>query len=132
MVWRVHDGTTVCTVGSERSVSGLSWSATRTSVDKRSRRTALLAVILAGSLVACGGGAPGEVSARANIFGAGRDAPPAPGGGGAGVLPPVWQLPAGTERLIAFSRVDGQVNPIEEEAGFVGPAGDGGGSERPT
>ena len=43
----------------------------------------------------------------------------------AGVLPPVWQLP-GTERLIAFSRVDGQVNPIEGEAGFVGPAGDGG------
>ena len=98
----------------------------RTSVDKRSRRTALLAVILAGQLVACGGGAPGEVPARANIFGAGRDAPPAPAGGGAGVLPPVWQLSAGTERLIAFSRVEGQVNPIEGEAGFVGPAGDGG------
>jgi hypothetical protein len=95
-------------------------------VDKRSRRTALLTVILAGQLVACGGGAPGEVPARANIFGAGRDAPPAPSGGGAGVLPPVWQLSAGTERLIIFSRVEGQVNPIEGEAELVGPAGDGG------
>jgi hypothetical protein len=35
------------------------------------------------------------VPARANIFGAGRDEPPQPGGGGAGVLPPVWQLPSG-------------------------------------
>ena len=35
-------------------------------------------------VVACGRGAPVEVLARANIFGAGRDAPPAPGGGGQG------------------------------------------------
>lgn len=49
---------------------------------------------------------PGEVSvqisAQANLFGAGLDRPPAPAGGGAGVVPPFVELPAGATRLVTF------------------------------
>lgn len=65
------------------------------------------------------------VPAEANIFGAGRKEAPAPGGGGAGVVPPSWQLPPGKDRIITFPSVGGQVNPIiMYPDNWNGPAGD--------
>lgn len=49
----------------------------------------------------------------ANIFGAGHDQPPAPGGGGAGTPPPVWTVPAGTTTM-AVTSATGRVKPIPE------------------
>jgi hypothetical protein len=54
----------------------------------------------------------GTVPGQANIYGAGREAPPAPGSGGGGVLPPVFPLPSGTSRVVTFPSVTGRVNPI--------------------
>lgn len=67
-----------------------------------------------------------EVPARANIFAAGQSAPyePAPGGGGAGVAPPVWHLPADA-RDVRFARVTGRITPV---ADFANEHGAGGGS----
>jgi hypothetical protein len=65
------------------------------------------------------------VSARANIFGAGQAKPPDPGGGGAGELPPMVQLPSGANRIVTFPSVTGRVNPIREYEDWNGPAGDG-------
>ena len=111
---------------------------------------ALMIALAAAGTTACGDPAPvtpppspavtlvpGEmsstirVSARANIFGAGHDVPPAPGGGGPGLLPPVVYLPPGQGRVVTFPSVTGKVNPITgmigvPDADFVGPAGDGG------
>jgi hypothetical protein len=74
---------------------------------------------------------PVRVPARANIFGAGHDVPPDPGGGGPGLLPPVVYLPPGAGRVLTFPSVTGKVNPYTgvvgvPDADFVGPAGDGG------
>jgi hypothetical protein len=101
--------------------------------------SALLVALTVGGIVACSGapadavalgvGAPAPpttVSARANIFGAGHDVPPDPGGGGPGVLPPEVRLPAGAGRVLTFPSVTGSVNPIRSYADFVGAAGDGG------
>lgn len=63
----------------------------------------------------------GKVEARANIFGAGHDAPPAPNGGGGGVPPPVFSLPSGASRVVAFPNVTGEVTPITS-----GPGGSAG------
>jgi len=49
-----------------------------------------------------------------------------PGGGGAGVLPPVWDLPRGTA-TVAFACVVGSVNPIKVNDIWNGPSGNGGG-----
>jgi hypothetical protein len=64
------------------------------------------------------------VSSRANIFGAGRDEPPEPGGGGAGKLPPVWPLPVGAQRIVTFPSITGQVIPIASIGDQNGPEGD--------
>ncbi len=64
------------------------------------------------------------VPGGANIFGAGLDTPPAPGGGGAGSLPPVRILPSGSSRIVTFPSVTGCVNPIIDTAPWNGPAGD--------
>jgi hypothetical protein len=69
-------------------------------------------------------GRPETVSAQANIFGAGQDEPPAPAGGGPGVLPPVWRLQRGSERVVTFPSVTGRVNPIVDSATANGPGGD--------
>ena len=69
-------------------------------------------------------GRPGSVSAQANIFGAGHEAPPAPAGGGPGVLPPVWRLPDGSDRVVTFPSVTGRVNPIVDATRANGPGGD--------
>ena len=113
-------------------------------------RSSLLAAagVLSGALAACGDDATRQrtsrpaaaqapaaaamqlgrratVSAQANIFGAGRQAPPAPGGGGAGALPPLWRLPHGSDRVVRVSRATGRVNPIVDVSTPNGPAGDG-------
>ena len=70
-------------------------------------------------------GRPAAVPGQANLFGAGRDQPPAPGDGGPGVLPTSWQLPEGARRVVTFSSVSGRVSPIEGVAPENGPEGDG-------
>jgi hypothetical protein len=66
------------------------------------------------------------VSGQANIFGAGHADPPAPGGGGGGILPPGFELPAGTNRILTFSSVTGIVNCCSGD-----PALDNGADGRP-
>jgi hypothetical protein len=53
-------------------------------------------------------GATLGIPATANIFGAGRAAPPA-GQGGTGRLPPRYALPAGSSRVLTFTSVTGRV-----------------------
>lgn len=65
------------------------------------------------------------VDAKANLFGAGLDAAPAPGGGGGGVLPPVVELPSGGTRLVTFPCTGGLTDfaggpPSLGPEGFVG------------
>jgi hypothetical protein len=62
------------------------------------------------------------VSGQANIFGAGRDFAPGPGGGG--VLPPSFPLPEGS-RVVTFPEVAGEVSPRAGEREPNGPGGDG-------
>jgi hypothetical protein len=65
------------------------------------------------------------VFGRANIFGAGFQTAPQPGGGGGGTLPPFWRLPAGENRIVTFPSITGEVNPIVGGAPYNGPGGDG-------
>jgi hypothetical protein len=71
----------------------------------------------------CAGGIM-AVSAQANIFGAGSDFAPGPGGGGGGVLPPSVQLPEGTG-VVIFPTVSGKVTARMGSLGYKGPDGDG-------
>lgn len=70
------------------------------------------------------------VPATANIFGAGHDRAPAPGGGGGGTLPPLWPLPSGAARIVTFPSVNGEVTPNSDVDDYNGPGGDEQG--RPT
>ncbi len=65
-----------------------------------------------------------NVSAFANIFGAGRDTAPAPGGGGAGELPPEWPLPSGETRVVSFPLVTGEIYGRIGQAPSNGPGGE--------
>jgi hypothetical protein len=65
---------------------------------------------------------PVTVSGQANIFGAGRDFAPGPGGGG--VLPPSVRLPDGSS-VVTFPEVTGEVSPRAGEREPNGPGGDG-------
>jgi len=49
------------------------------------------------------------VPGTANIYGAGHATPPAPGGGGAGTLPPMVTFTAGSFSVLTFSSVTGTV-----------------------
>jgi hypothetical protein len=65
------------------------------------------------------------VDAQANLFGAGLDHAPAPGGGGGGVLPPVVELPSGGTRTVTFPCTGGLTDfagglPSLGPEGFVG------------
>ena len=48
----------------------------------------------------------------ANIYGAGREKPPAPSGGGPGTLPPRWMLSGPGTKIVTLPRVSGKVSPI--------------------
>lgn len=50
------------------------------------------------------------VPAQANIYGAGHDSPPAPGGGGAGVSPTLVTLPSAADRTVTFTGVAGTID----------------------
>ncbi|MGY1727668.1 hypothetical protein ACI79J_11925 [Geodermatophilus sp. SYSU D01062] len=78
------------------------------------------------AVVSGGGDGALEVPAQANVFGAGLDDPPGPGGGGDGVLPVLFRLPEDGGRVVTFPDVDGSVTPIVGTASRVGPGGDGG------
>jgi hypothetical protein len=58
-----------------------------------------------------------------NIFGAGREAPPAPGGGGGGALPPACDLPSGST-TVTIPAATGQVTPYVDQPLRNGAAGD--------
>jgi hypothetical protein len=70
-------------------------------------------------------GIPEQVRATANVFSAGRDELAQPGGGGGGGFPPVWELPPGSDRVVTFPSVTGEVNPIVNQVDYNGPEGDG-------
>jgi hypothetical protein len=71
----------------------------------------------------CAGGLM-AVSAQANIFGAGSDFAPGPGGGGGGVLPPSVELSEGAS-VVTFPAVTGKVTARMGSLGYKGPGGDG-------
>jgi hypothetical protein len=71
----------------------------------------------------CAGGLM-AVSAQANIFGAGSDFAPGPGGGGGGVLPPSVQLPQGSS-VVTFPTVTGKITARMGSLPYTGPTGDG-------
>ena len=62
------------------------------------------------------------VRATANIFGAGLDVPPGPGGGGVGTLPAAYELPADAT-VVVFEGITGCVNPVSGQAPWNGPGG---------
>ena len=76
------------------------------------------------ALASAEGSACQIVPATANIFGAGRDAPPAPGGGGGGTLPPAWPVSAGATTMRVVDAA-GLVVPISGMSGANDAGGDG-------
>ena len=65
------------------------------------------------------------VPGSANIFGAGHASPPAPAGGGAGQLPPMFSFAAGSNQILTFSSVTGSVRVDFDDTpgGSNGPDG---------
>jgi hypothetical protein len=63
------------------------------------------------------------VSGQANIFGAGIDFAPGPGGEGGGVLPPSVQLPERSS-VVTISTITGKVSPMTALVGYSGAGGD--------
>jgi hypothetical protein len=63
------------------------------------------------------------VLGTANIFGAGHDRPPAPGGGGAGTPPTMWSIPAGMTKM-TVTGATGIVKPIAMFPDDNGASGD--------
>ena len=63
------------------------------------------------------------VSATSNIFGAGHDVAPAPGDGGPGSVPPLWDIPVGATHMVVSEAV-GSVAPVPSSRGN-GPEGTG-------
>ena len=87
---------------------------------------ALAAAGAAGASHATDLSAPRAVLGTANIFGAGYNDAPAPGGGGGGTAPPGWRLPAGETRVVTFPSITGLVNPLSGSSPDNGPEGDHG------
>jgi hypothetical protein len=63
------------------------------------------------------------VSGQANIFGAGSESAPAPGGESGGVVPSPVELTEGAS-VVTFPTITGTVSPMESVVGRNGPAGD--------
>ncbi len=91
---------------------------------RRTFALTLVAAVLSTGAAASAERASKKVPATANIFGAGIATAPQPGGGGGGVLPPVWRLPRGSMRVVTFPRITGKVTPIAGEAPYNGSDGD--------
>jgi hypothetical protein len=64
------------------------------------------------------------VPATANIFGAGHEVAPAPGGGGGGTVPPAWPVPPGATTMRVVEAA-GLVVPISGMSGPNDAGGDG-------
>jgi hypothetical protein len=82
------------------------------------------------SVSAEGASCPGGltmVSGQANIFGAGSDFAPGPGGEGGGVVPPSVQLPAGSN-VVTIPTITGKVSPMTALVGYNRAGGDGKGA----
>jgi hypothetical protein len=67
------------------------------------------------------------VSGQANIFGAGSDFAPAPGGESGGVVPPSVELPGGST-AVTIPTITGKVSPMSALVGYNGAGGDRKGS----
>jgi hypothetical protein len=67
------------------------------------------------------------VSGQANIFGAGSDFAPSPGGESGGVVPPSVQLPEGSS-VVTIPTITGKVSPMTALVGYSGAGGDGQGA----
>jgi hypothetical protein len=66
------------------------------------------------------------IDARANIFGAGHSIPPAPDGGGGGLLPSLLTFSPGSNLLLTFSSVTGLVSCcFQPGSPYNGPDGGG-------
>jgi hypothetical protein len=63
------------------------------------------------------------VPGQANIFGAGSEVAPSPGGESGGVVPPSVQLPQGST-VVTFPTVTGNVSPMTALVGYSGAGGD--------
>src|SRR5919108_4834460 len=63
------------------------------------------------------------VPGQANIFGAGSEVAPSPGGESGGVVPPSVQLPEGST-VVTFPTVTGKVSPMTALVGYSGAGGD--------
>lgn len=87
---------------------------------------ALLAALLASSLASSNACASLQIDGRCNIFGAGHAIPPAPAGGGGGLLPVEIALPSDA----AFVRLSGISGSASCCGGAVNPNGPDGGDER--
>lgn len=72
------------------------------------KRTFGVAGLLFG-LCSSGWGATLVVSGQANLFGAGKLVPPAPGTHGGGVLPPVYAFAAGPDQVLIVTNVTGLI-----------------------
>jgi hypothetical protein len=83
----------------------------------------VLAVGAMGLLTSRGAAQVLTVDARANIFGAGHAVPPAPGGDGGGLLPPVFSFAPGPNQALSFSSVIGLVSCCGGGDTFNGPDG---------
>jgi hypothetical protein len=67
------------------------------------------------------------VSGQANIFGAGSDFAPGPGGESGGLVPPSVELPEGLS-VITIPTITGKVSPMSALVGYNGAGGDGKGA----
>jgi hypothetical protein len=80
----------------------------------------------AAEAVSCAAGLT-RVSGKANIFGAGSDFAPSPGGESGGVVPPVVELPQNSS-VITVRAITGKVSPMKPLVGYGGAGGDGKGA----
>lgn len=67
------------------------------------------------------------VSGQANIFGAGSDFAPGPGGESGGLVPPSVELPEGSS-VVTIPTITGKVSPMSALVGYNGAGGDGKGA----
>jgi hypothetical protein len=92
----------------------------------RQTSTSLAGTTTAADAALCSAGLT-MVSGQANIFGAGNDFAPGPGGEGGGVVPPSVELPEGSS-AVTIPTITGKVSPMTALVGYSGAGGDGKGA----